>query len=130
MYGDDHIIFILDLVNVMYHVDCSSLEWVLLDCTLFLYCLCFANILLRILSSMFIMAMMASNLSIFIVSFSGFDIRVRLVHKTVWRLSFLFNFLEEFKTTFNLVWILGRIWYKHKLIWVLRKLVLRYEPKF
>ena len=44
---------------------------------------------------MFIMAMMASNLSFFIVSFSGFDIRVRLVHKTVGKLSFLFNFLEE-----------------------------------
>ena len=60
-----------------------------------MYCLCFTNILLRILSSMFIMAMMASNLSFFIVSFSGFDIRVRLVHKTVGKLSFLFNFLEE-----------------------------------
>lgn len=81
-------------------------------------------------SSMFIMAMMASNLSFFIVSFSGFDIRVRLVHKTVWKLSFLFIFLEEFKRTFNLVWILGRIWYQHKLIWVLWKLVLQYEPKF
>ena len=63
IYWDDHIIFILHFVNMVYHIDWQMLNYPCIPginftwlwCMIFLmYCIWFANILLRIFATLFI----------------------------------------------------------------------------